>query len=426
MTNKHKINGHIVLFYILILLCFFESCTPPPDIVWNFSKNEITGANKTTTTEKLNVDVYLDVTTSMKGFVSPSNTNYSNLLDDIEGSCQNTWKNTDIKFYKFGRSVQPISRNDFISGKTSPVMFSDPVLSTQTNFAEAVKKTDSKRVSILITDLFYKNSDVNIVVNSVKDYCFKNNVEVGLIGLNSSFNGIVGDVFPIVKVKGSRPLYVLVFGDKQNINLLFKVFKSKPYVEYNQFLLITNKPTESYNVDLIKDKKCKTVNKQSFLKTAWKDFGTAFNFKMKKNETEAIFNLTTTLTMNPYLPIFDEKNLKVVVFQKKAGMKDSIPANDRLILENLKYSGNVLKADVKLINTEAPGKYGYAVYFTFDNTVPLTMPKWITTNNTEVYAQGVNENKTLNLNRLLTDITSNHITYAQPKVAKFYIDVYKN
>src|SRR5215213_459792 len=110
--------------FLAILLLNF-SCTSPkqPDIKWNFSKNEITGS-RSSGTEKLNVDIYLDATTSMKGFVSRGTTEYSKLLDDIEAACQNVWRNTDIQYYKFGRSVQAITRTEFAAGKVAPEVYS--------------------------------------------------------------------------------------------------------------------------------------------------------------------------------------------------------------------------------------------------------------------------------------------------------------
>lgn len=117
-------NRKAAFSLVSTLLLFLSGCDEPqPDINWNYSKAEITG-NAHTNAEKLSVDIYLDVTTSMKGFVSPVTTDYTRLLDDIEATCQNVWKNTDIKFYKFGRSVVPVSRSEFVSGKTSADMYS--------------------------------------------------------------------------------------------------------------------------------------------------------------------------------------------------------------------------------------------------------------------------------------------------------------
>src|SRR4028118_376472 len=119
-----------LLIICSVLLFSLYSCEQKPDIEWNLTKTEITG-DRHGSTEKLSVDIYLDVTTSMKGFVSQNATDYSRLLEDIEAICQNVWKNTDIKYFKYGRTLVPISRCDFVSGKTSAAIFSDPLLSTQ-------------------------------------------------------------------------------------------------------------------------------------------------------------------------------------------------------------------------------------------------------------------------------------------------------
>ncbi len=418
-------NLKLVVIGFILLSQFSCNREDKTDTTWHYSKDDIIDAGAgTVNTDKLNVDVYLDATTSMKGFVSPAATNFSRLLDDIEATCQNVWKNTDMRYYKFGRTVDSVSRAEFVSGKTSTGIYSDPRLSTQTNFAEAVKNTDPKRVSIIITDLFYNNSDVNLVVNAIKTECFQKGVEAGLIGLTSPFNGIVADVQPPVTVNGERPLYVLVFGQRQNINLLFNTLKNKPYIKGNQLLLVTNRPAEGYEVNVTKDKKNRTINKQSLPK-ALKDYGTVFNFRMKAEDNEALLNMELSPRLNPYITPFTEKNIKALAFSKTPGAKDSVPANDQLVMQNLKYTGNKLTADFVLTNTGKEGKYTYLVYLTFDNTIPLPMPQWVKQNSTDTYAQNINEQKTLNLEQLLTGITTNHITYAQPKIAKFYICVEK-
>ncbi len=49
------------------------------------------------------------------------------------------------------------------------------------------------------------------------------------------------------------------------------------------------------------------------------------------------------------------------------------------------------------------------------------MPLWVVNTTTGEYRQGVNENKTLNLEKLLSDVVMSHITARQPKIAKFYV-----
>jgi hypothetical protein len=365
----------------------------------------------------------------MKGYVSPSTTNFSKLMDDIEATCQDVWKKTDIKYFKFGRSVLPISRTEFVSGKNSVNIFSDPQLSTQTNFAGALQTTNASRLSVLITDFFYNNSDINLVVNAIKDSCIKKNpnVEVGVIGLTSPFNGIVGDVSPAVSVKGDRPLYVILFGEKQNIAKMFNVLKNKPYINGNQLFLITEKPTEDFTVEVKKDavKNNKIKIAQGNLGSL-KDYGTVYGFRMDAKEKEATLDFTTILTTTPFIAPIAVENLKYTVYKKTQGKPDSTAADDELKITDLQLSGNTIKGKILLNNNDGDGKYSYSVYFGLNNTNQPKLPTWVENVNTETFAQGVNENKTLNLSKLLSDISTVFNTVRNPKIAKFFIHLEKN
>ncbi len=419
------------IFIWLVIAVFFSACgnsdsqAPQADL-WNYSKEEITGiADKGA--EKIEVDVYLDVTTSMKGYASANNTNFSHLIDDIEAVCQNTWKETDLKFFKYGRSVVPISRAEFVTGKNSPVIYSDPQLSTQTNFAGALQTTDASRVSILITDFFYNNSDVNLVVNAIKDSCIKKNpeVEIGIIGLTSSFNGIVGDVSPAVKVNGDRPVYVLIFADKKNISRLFASLKAKPYVNNEQLLLFTDHPVESYEVILVKNKKNRTVNNNQGKIGRLKEHGTVFGFSTEKKELEAELDLTLKTTLSGFTPAIAPGNIKVTAFKKNVKTGDSTVASNDIQITEMAQNGNEITGMIKLTNNDPKGNYSYAIYLSLDNTVPQKMPAWVNEVNTDTYAQGVNENKTLNLEKMLASVSTVFNTTRQPQIAKFFIQLEK-
>ncbi len=409
----------VIAFFFLVISCTADK---KADVQWNYGKTEITG-DAAASTEKLEVDIYLDATTSMKGFVSNTTTDYSRMLDDIESTCQNVWKNTDIRYFKFGRQVDSIGRSEFVAAKTSPAMYSDPQLSTQTNFAEAVEKTDAKRVSIFITDFFYNNNDVNLVVRSFKK-SFQNGADVGIAGFSSAFDGVVADVKPAVRVNGPRPAYVLIFGDRQNINLFFNILKSKPYINQNQFLLLTGKPSVNFEVNVTKDKSSKSVNKYA-TKEQLQNYGTVYTFRMKPADKDALFNAEVKLSPAAYTFPYTEKNIKAYAFKKTGGDKDSVAAGDEIKLTGATFSKGVYKANVALENTGKEGLYSYAVYLVLDNVATPVMPDWVNDVSADTYGQGTNENKTLNLHRLLTDIATNQLTDVQPKLAKFYLNVEK-
>lgn len=430
-TQSYFTNAIRVTFFLSILLVMgLYGCGGPSKKgeQWNYSKDEISGSKKSST-KFLNVDVYLDVTTSMKGYVSPSTTNYSKLMDDIEATCQNAWEKTDIKYFKFGRSVLPISRTEFVSGKNSVNIFSDPQLSTQTNFAGALQNTNASRLSILVTDFFYNNSDINLVVNAIKDSCIKKNpnVEVGVIGLTSTFNGIVGDVSPAVSVKGDRPLYVILFGEKQNIAKMFDVLKNKPYINGDQLFLITEKPVQDFTVEVKKDnaKNNKIKIAQGNLGSL-KDYGTVYGFRMDAGEKDALLDFTVTLATTPFTSAIATENLKYTVYKKTAGKADSTAADDELKITGLQQKGNTITGKITINNNDADGKYSYAVYFGLNNTNQPKLPTWVENVNTETFSQGVNDNKTLNLSKLLGNISTVFNTIRNPKIAKFFIHLEKN
>ncbi|KQS33804.1 hypothetical protein [Dyadobacter sp. Leaf189] len=389
---------------------------------WNFDKSEITGS-RPTGADKLNVDVYLDVTGSMEGFSVPGQSDFGRFVDDIESTCQNTWKKTDIKYFKYGSRVDSISRSEFISAKNDKTIFTDQTLNNKTDFANTIKNTDPKRVSVLITDLFYNNNDINSVVGTIKEQCIQKGIEIGVVGVVSNFNGSVGDLgqgISRLNVNAPRPLFALIFGDKTNINLLFKSLQNKPYVSGNRFLILTHHPAERFDVALEKDRKSKSINRSSLPNKQLEQYGTVFAFTMREREKEALLHLDATVQTDQFMPGFAEKNIKAQVFKRKVSASDSVAADTEIKLENLKISGGKISSDIRLTNLDPAGEYSYAVYLTLDNTVPLVIPKWIQDISTDSI-DGVQAGKTLNLVKLVTDIATSHTTAKQPKIAKFYI-----
>ncbi|WP_221393167.1 hypothetical protein [Dyadobacter sp. NIV53] len=422
MINTFYKNSALLLFAAVFLFGCTDSKDKFPN-EWSFDKSEITD-NQPASTEKLNVDVYLDVTGSMEGFAGSSSTNnFGKLLDDIESTCQNTWKKTDIKYYKYGSRVDTIQRAEFVSAKSDRNTFKGKDINNKTDFTNAIQNTDPKRVSIFITDLFYNNNDVNSVVAAIKERSIKNGIEIGVVGLSSDFDGCVGDLgpgVPCMPVKAPRQIFALVFGDKTNIGLFWKSLSKKSYIMPSQFLLLTNKPTTDFTVKLDKDRKSKSINKSSLPKKDWEKYETIYAFTMKEREKEALLHLDMTLQSEKDMPVFTEKNLKTMVFKRSAASKDSVAADNEVKFSNLKFSGKQLTADVELSNTDPEGKYSYAVYLGLDNTIPLLMPAWVKKMSTDSNSD-VKDGKTLNLEKLLTDISTSHVTARQPKIAKFYI-----
>ena len=66
-------------------------------------------------TENIAMDIYLDGTYSMAGYVNyPSTTVYTNSIKEIERTVSSTWRNEDIKYIRFGDEFKKLSRDNFL------------------------------------------------------------------------------------------------------------------------------------------------------------------------------------------------------------------------------------------------------------------------------------------------------------------------
>lgn len=419
-----KISIRSILPISLFLVLSFSSCnTKKPEILWSFSKEDVTGANKTQS-ENLSVDIYLDGTTSMLGFNSPASTNYSKLLEDIELVVGNVWKKTDVKYFKFTTQIDTLNRQQFIEGKNNPKFYVDRFTKNQLNIDNAVSNIDPKRVSIIITDLFYKGQDINKVVRALNENCIQKGIDIGVLSVTSTFTGTVADVDPAVDIKNeNRPLYVLIFGDKGNIDRVFGAFSTKPYVNASQKFIISRLPLISYtvNVEKKKDKNNSSINSDqgSVNKYKEKGFDNVFGFRLKeKGDAYLTFELTPQI--HSAFAGYSSSDIRLTAFKKIGELKDSV-STEEVTLENVKVQKDKIIGELKISTEEEEEAFSYLINIGFDNTKPLSMPKWIKDYDTDLYNSDSPKDKTIYLSKLFTEVTTYNTTYNNPKLGKFYI-----
>ncbi|AMR28316.1 hypothetical protein A0257_15285 [Hymenobacter psoromatis] len=375
---------------------------------------------------KLPVDIYLDATLSMKGFSRPQTTNFSRLLEGIEATVQDAAKSSDLRFFKYGRSVAPLPRADFVAARHSQALWEDKGFRSDTDFAQAVDSTDPGRVSIFITDLFYSNADANKVVAAIKDKCFKQGVEMGMMGLKSDYDGYVADVQPPVKVTGARALYLVVFGSKANINLIFSAFKNQPYVQADQLLLLTRYPVKSFKAEATKARDSKAINVSS-ARNAYKDLGNvfAFNWNPGKGEQGTV-DYTITYEAEPYTLPVSAANLRAHVFRKDKAARDSV-ADDQSLTLRPGAVGNGKIAGQATASLKLPANNDYVAYqltWQYDNLGRVELPAWITANSTADFNQASSaaaKLKTLGLDDFVRSLAVSSATQFEPKYGRLYL-----
>jgi hypothetical protein len=371
---------------------------------------------------RLPVDIYLDATLSMKGFSRPQTTNFSSLLDGIEAAVQNAAKSSDLRFFKYGRSVARIERATFVAARHSQELWEDKGFRSETDFAQAVDSTDPGRVSIFITDLFYSNADANKVVSAIQERCFKKGIEMGIMGLKSDYDGYVADVQPPVKVVGDRPLYLLVFGSKANISLIFSAFKNQPYVQADQALLLTRYPVKSFTVSAAKAKDSKAINVSS-ARSKFADLGNVFAFSWKPEKGDhATVDYTIGYVLEPYALPINAASIKAHIFRKDQAAKDSVADDQSLSLVPTNVGAGKIEGKAQTtLKLPEESFSAYQVTWQYDNLGKVELPTWITANSTQDFRKGSDENKTLGLDNFVRSLAVSSATQLEPKYGRMYL-----
>lgn len=426
-----SIRASYVFISIILLLGFITGCAEKkPAIVWDCFDKDIVSA-KTPRPENITVNIYLDATLSMQGFVSNVSSVYNKFLDGIESSIAAGWRKAEIRFYKFGTKIKEIDRKGFKAAE-SRAFYAKPGIFEKTNIDSVIEKMDRTQINVVITDLFQDERDVNSIMLNIKENCFAKGISVGILGIKSDFDGMVFDAkvppYPykstIGKVETYRPFYVMIFGDQANIEHFFDKLKANPVVKEENFILISRYIINRYDVNLKKH--------PSFREITLRNRGdhNQFNFILRAERgTEGIMIADISFDRNTRTPIFQDNRLtlsayrKAVVSGQKEAPKDAIPTQD-LTLKEVKRNGNKLSAtlSLKLSDTEE-GTYSYLVYLHPSLIDGFLVPQWVKDFSSDNPTAQKDANKTLNLEKFVSSLIRVNAAVSQPKVAKFYINV---
>ncbi len=419
------------LFIFLLFFIIFGGCKPKvPEIIWDYSDSDVVGSRHQKS-DKIDIDIYIDATTSMEGFAVDINSDYSRFLDQLEASVLTAWKQADRNFYKFGQRIKPIDHNEFLSAKNDLNFYRENGIFLNTYIDSVVRRTNPERLSVLITDLFQDEADVNKMVDRIREKCFENGVMVGIVGITSKFNGKVFDV-PVYPQgyflqTNDRPFYAIMFGNPGNMEYLFESLKTLPIVQENYFIMFSPFIVKSAAVKLTKTKDATTVNRLS----PKKNVPNYFDFSMKKAGKEARFSLEIDLTMNPRCADFRIENIEPVVYKKaafsgdKTAPAEGVPTND-IKLENIQRSGDKITATLILDNQDGIGNYSYLVYLKANELNGLVVPGWIGEYSTEnPVINTPTARLTYNLEKFTSRLLVANSSITPVNIAKFYMNIYK-
>jgi len=214
------------------------TCNPPPSAV-----------KQSAQTARLGINVYVDGTPSMQGFVADSNPNSRyvqtlkkllSLLQTEPVSLQGQPRSFSRPpmFFRLGRNDR--TGKDWESLKTTddyrkaelPAFYSGssgfPLLSVSQIDAAIVPPDEANELTIILTDLYQAQDNVTQMIKNIKQYLSKTQRQgaVGVLGIRSEFNGTIyteayrkSGKFPYNSNGQSlRPFYVLLLGQLDDVH----------------------------------------------------------------------------------------------------------------------------------------------------------------------------------------------------------------
>lgn len=178
--------------------------------------------------ESVTTIIQIDGTPSMQGFTKNfTNSRYAQTLDLLDRASTTTWKTSIVQYFRFGTAKQQINRQTYLQAKLPEFYTGDNPVFRVSQIESAITPAAKERVSIIVTDLYQKDSDTNLVLRKLKEDYLQKGYAVGILAIRSEFDGTIYDVgikntqFAYStqgkKLEQFRPFYVIVLGSYGNI-----------------------------------------------------------------------------------------------------------------------------------------------------------------------------------------------------------------
>lgn len=182
-----------------------------------------------TQSDSINLSVLIDGTLSMQGYVNglPSN-RYAKTLQLIDSASSTGWTSpkSTVKYYRFGTQKYAIDRETYVRAQL-PTFYQGGANFSVSRIDTVLNQPGADQLDVVVTDLYQKDADVQLVQNLLKDRYLAQGYGVGILGIQSEFNGTIYDV----GVSGQQfsystagktlqryhPFYVMILGSYGNI-----------------------------------------------------------------------------------------------------------------------------------------------------------------------------------------------------------------
>jgi hypothetical protein len=185
--------------------------------------------------QTLKAHVFLDGTTSMKGFIVPGlSSRYQQVLPLLESTVERGWSGSQIAFYRFGSVIEELPERRYLEAQHQ-AFYEAREIRERTLIQNVIdfssEENSENSLTVIVTDLFQTDVDVNLISRKIKEKFITKNRSVGIVGLKSQFNGRIFDVGPNnyafdYRTDNSnptsfRPFYILVLGKHSDVSNYF-------------------------------------------------------------------------------------------------------------------------------------------------------------------------------------------------------------
>ena len=193
MTRVRQLSVVLKKLYCFVVLGFlcFVGCDSPPQISVPPPARQ-QGDNLSKISDEIKINLFIDATESMKGFVGVgSPTNYMQVIRNLDSLVVNGWKKCSIVFYKFGSHVQQLNGRDHLKA-LDKTFYQQSGLSSDTQIDKVLANDgiyQKNTLNLIVTDLFQKDSDAVLLTKLLKEKCLTKGLAIGIIGVKSQFSG---------------------------------------------------------------------------------------------------------------------------------------------------------------------------------------------------------------------------------------------
>ncbi|MBC8031148.1 MAG: hypothetical protein H7Z16_13620 [Pyrinomonadaceae bacterium] len=380
----------------LLLTSGFSGCAkrkglPPPEIKEDFEP----------VSQTLKVDVFFDATLSMRGFVSTQSSSfYQQTVPLLERSVIEGWKGGEVSFYKFGDDIAPLPGRAYLEA-VKPAFYGDSKYNRKTLIERVIDKAQPDHLTVIVTDLFQSNADVNQLSEKLKQKFIANNLAIGSYAIRSQFEGSVYDVGPSAysfgyksdKPERNRPFYLLAFGTHADIAHYFDVLAAtgvNTFPDKHELILSRHLSSRLASFSGAKLKTADRVSEISSSNLVSGDYrgNHVKAFKISKGRTKA--KLIIDLRYDAALPNVmgygsdltsevtawkgEDKGGKVLVPVENAEAQKAFHVVANLLPQQTPFDKLQLRVDIEVSDLPGAGIYQYRIVL---RPKPNTLADWI-------------------------------------------------